>query len=327
MKPKKEFLILAVVIVAAVAYLGLKKTDRTHFDLPDLPKVSGKTLTRLEITNKGKAFILEKKDGQWRIAPQGWPADEAKVKGVVDIIAGLKVTALVSETRSYARYELDEASRISVKAWRGEKLARAFDIGKSAATHQHTHVHLADDANVYHARENFRNRFDRSASDFRDLSVMDFAADDIQTAQLEAGGKKADLARQAVKGETADSKDEPAKTEWRLADGQPADPAGITGLVGSISRLNCEAFIIGQSPEDFKNPIYTIVLTGKKTHRLEIFSPTGKDAENFPAISSDTPYPFTLSKNQVDGFKDNIEKIIQPEKPADLEKGATPPST
>ena len=49
MKLKKEIIVLAVVMVAAVAYLALRKTDRTHFKLPELPPVAAGKITKLEV--------------------------------------------------------------------------------------------------------------------------------------------------------------------------------------------------------------------------------------------------------------------------------------
>ncbi|MBW1691689.1 MAG: DUF4340 domain-containing protein [Deltaproteobacteria bacterium] len=69
---------------------------------------------------------------------------------------------MVSESRDYSRYQLDDEHKITVKAYIGEKLTRELDVGKAAPSYRHTFVRLKENEFVYHARENFRNAFDLS---------------------------------------------------------------------------------------------------------------------------------------------------------------------
>ena len=327
MKLKKEILILVVVMVAAVAYIALRKTDRTHFDLPRLEPVAAKKIDRLELKKDGQTVTVEKKGGKWLVMPQKWPADEDKIRGMAEIAADLTLTALISESKSYARYGLDEAHRISVRAFAGEKLVRAFDVGKSAATYQHTHVRVDGDPNVYHAREDFQSRFDRTADQLRDLSVMAFESGDIEKITLTRGDKTATLERieekaDAKKGEKGkDKAAAPPKTFWQLAGGGPVDQESVKGLVSSLSRLSCEKFMDEKKKEGLGQPMATLLLNGKKEYRLEIFDKAGKGEDGgHPALSSESPYPFVLSGYQVDSIKENLDKILGPEKgqePAD----------
>ena len=84
MKIKKEYIILAVIIVALSVYLVMRRGDRTLYELPQMPQISQNEITRLEIT-KGKTLIgLNKKDNSWYIAPKEYPADAGKVKNMLD---------------------------------------------------------------------------------------------------------------------------------------------------------------------------------------------------------------------------------------------------
>ena len=84
MKIKKEYIILAIIIIALSVYLVMRRGDRTLYELPEMPQVSQKEITRLEIT-RGKTVIdLTKKDDSWYIAPKEYPADAGKVKNMLD---------------------------------------------------------------------------------------------------------------------------------------------------------------------------------------------------------------------------------------------------
>ena len=47
---KKEYIVLAVVIVALVAYLVSRNRDRNLYELPQIESVQTKEITRVELT-------------------------------------------------------------------------------------------------------------------------------------------------------------------------------------------------------------------------------------------------------------------------------------
>jgi hypothetical protein len=319
MKLKKEYFILAAILAALVLYLALHRSNRTNYQLPELPVVPEKQISKLEITTAGKSIVLNKKDDAWSIEPKGYPADPAKVKSMLSVIEKLKLTALVSESKNYERYDLGNDKKIHVKAWEGDTLARDFDIGKTAPTYQHTFVKLAGDPDVYHAREDFRRKFDQSVSDLRDKIVMSYAKNTIGEITLVNDKKTASFYRKEIpetspgKKETAAqaAKEPKAKTVWEDAKGQITNPSKIGSLMNFLNHLECEKYIEGSKKEDFKNPIYAVSLKGEKEHSLSIFAKKDKKDENYAAISSENDYPFFLSASQVDGIKSKIDDLLK----------------
>ncbi|RLB30511.1 MAG: hypothetical protein DRG87_04865 [Deltaproteobacteria bacterium] len=63
MKVKKEYIILAAVILALSLYLFLRKTDKTHYELPKLSAVPKEDISKIEITKKGTDIILNRRNG------------------------------------------------------------------------------------------------------------------------------------------------------------------------------------------------------------------------------------------------------------------------
>ena len=158
---KKEYIILGVVIAALLLYLVLRNPDKVHYQLPQLKALDGKTLTKIEIAGPGETVTLVKKDEQWVIDPKGYPTDVSKVKDITDIVTQLNLTALASRAKNYSRYDLGKEKAIGVKAYRGDTVAREFEIGKVTATNNHTFVKIKDDDRVYHAAKSFRRNFDK----------------------------------------------------------------------------------------------------------------------------------------------------------------------
>ena len=321
MKLKKEYPILVAVVIALVLYLVLRNTDRIHYQLPDVPQVDGKQITKLEITRSGQLILLNKKDNNWFVGPDNYPADSNKVKSMLEIVEKLILTTLVSESKNYFRYDLSADKKVVVKAWSGNRLDREFEIGKAATTFRHTHVKLSADPNVYHAQGEFRRRFDQSIDDLRDLSVLSFDQDDIREIQITEGKTLIVVIQKDFK-ESAGEKTDPntksdqetkAKKIWETPDGKKVDMSKLKHLLSTLSRLKCEKFIPKNKKTEFKDPIYEIQLKGTKNYSLSLFAKEGKEEKIYPAISSENDYPFYLADHQVDDLKTNIKKMLEPE--------------
>ena len=333
MKIKKEYIILAVIIIALSVYLVMRRGDRTLYELPQIPQVSQKEITRIEIT-RGKAIIdLTKKDDSWYIAPKEYPADAGKVKNMLDNIEKLTLTALVSESQNYDLYDLSGEAKINVKAYQADSLKRDIDVGKTASSFRHTFVKTAGDDRVFHARGNFRNTFDTTVDDLRDKTILTYTPSDIQQIQITEGKQSFMLTRtqppekeESPTAEKEESAAPPAqKTVWQTQDGRTGDEAAVSQLLNTLSNLRCETFIEDRGKEDFTTPLINIRLKGSQEYSLSIFAKTEEKESEQPAISSASKYAFRLTDSAAQGImKDasNIlkepetdEKATEPEKP------------
>jgi hypothetical protein len=304
-----------VLITGLSAYLYLRDTDRTRYQLPVLPDLAGRDISRIEINRGGGETVLEKKGDHWQILPQGYPADAEKVQAMLKVIKTLTLTALVAESKAYERYDLSSDKRISVKAWSGRELLRDFDVGKAAGTFQHTFIKLAGNDRVYHARENFRQQFDQSGGDLRDKTVLRFAARDIQAVTVTQAATTTVFRRKAAKapeksGETPSAGTPAAEHgEWE-SDAGTVDGAALEALLDVLDDLACEKYIEGKDPADFSQPIYTLQLKGPETYSLAIFAPLDADGKNYPALSSGSEYVFLLPEWRIKTIMKSPENLL-----------------
>ena len=319
MKLKKEYFILTTILVALILYLALHRSNRTHYQLPELSDVSGKHISKLEITRAGNSIIFNKKDDTWYIEPKEYRADPTKVKNMMNVIEKLKLTALVSESKNYIRYDLISDKNIHVKAWQDKTLVREFDIGKAAPTFKHTFVKLPNNPNVYHARGDFRRNFDRSVDDFRDKTVLSFTQNTIQAMTLTSEKKTVSLSRKEIPEALPEKKDEPAakkskesktKTVWEDTKGHEAAPPKINSLLSFLNSLECEKYLDDLKKEGFENPIYSVTLNGEKEYSLLVFAKKDKNAKDYSAISSENESPFSLSDTHVNTIKSKLDEIL-----------------
>ena len=322
MKVKKEYIILLLIIVGLSVYLATRSTDRTHYQLPEMTGLDRGTITKIEISNEGDTILLKKKDNQWYLEPKGYLADTDKVDSLLAVFENLSLAALVSESKDYQRYDLHAARRITAKAWQEDTLRRSLDIGKAAPSFRHTFVKLADDSRVYHANDNFRSQFEQTPDSMRDRGVLSFKAGDIQAVHVTQDQASVELVRNEVSIESAAPQPEKpettppaaAKFEWQDRNGKKANDQNLNRLLTTLGSLQCSAYIDDRNKDSFKEPIYTVRLNGIQEHRLDIFAKLEKDAEDYPAISTGSNYPFLLSASQAQQImKDPSEMLATPE--------------
>ena len=323
MKIKKEYIILVLVIVALSVYLYMRSADRTLYELPEIPPVNEKDLTKLEITRAKTVMVLNKKDDQWFIAPAEYPTDANKVKDMLDAIKNLSLTALVSESKNYNRYELDEGQKINVKASQGDNLKLDIDVGKTASSFRHTFVRPSGDERVFHARGNLKNTFDVTVDSLRDKTVLSIKPADIQQININKEQQSLAFTRTQVpvqvKSPDAEKSTDAAppapKRVWQAATGQPVNESALNQLLNALASLRCEKFIDDRKKEDFKSPLFTIELKGGQDYNLSIFPKAGENDPNYPAVSSGSGYPFELSASQVDRIMKEPSALLQTPKP------------
>ncbi|MBN1847517.1 MAG: DUF4340 domain-containing protein [Deltaproteobacteria bacterium] len=318
MKMKKEWIILAAVILVLALYLIFRNQDQVQYQVPKLPEIVKKDISKIEITKKEGVLLLNKKDNEWHISPQGYLLDKSNMDSILEIIGDLTMDSLVSESKNYFQYDLVEDKKISVKAWNGETPVREFDIGKIGPSFQHTFVKLKDDPRVFLARQAFRSRFDQTVDNLRDKTVLALEKTEIQGIDIHTSGKSITLMKNEVPRETTDEKktDAPEKEPpafdvvWKTGTGEEKEKAKIDRIISDYANLKCDSYMEGKQKEDLIDPIYTIRLTGIKDYSLSIFAKTESEANNYPAVSSENDYPFFLPEWRVKDIQKKADELM-----------------
>jgi hypothetical protein len=319
MKLQKEYGILIAIIIALLLYLFVRNPDRTHYRLPEIPEVSKADISKIEISKKDSSIVLKKREQSWHIASREYRADSNKVKNMLDTIEKLVLTALVSESKNYDRYDLTDDKKITVRAWSGDKLSREFEVGKPATSYRHTFVKLTGDDRVYHARENFRSRFDQTVDTLRDKTVLSFDKIDIQEIVISKGDQSMTFARAQIPAKVNTTKETQAESPpstktasvWQNDVGKNGDESKLNSLLSALSNLSCETYIDGKKKEDFIDPIYTVQLKGAQSYSLSLFAKKEKDTKSYPAISSESNYPFLLRESQGDSIMKKPDELLK----------------
>ncbi len=321
---KKEYIILVIVIIALVLYLVLRKSDRTYYELPEFAEFSSKQISKIEVASPDGTLDLLKQDDHWVAGPKEYPADDKKVADMLSLLKKLKVTALVSQSASYARYDLSPDKKITVKAWAGSRLERELDIGKVASTFGHTFVKLPGDKSVYHAEGNFRPKFDVSLDDIRDKQVLIFDENEMAEVLVQAGDQTLALTKKQMTEEpsdstpgedtgTADEKEKKAemKTVWQAPDGEKIDKDVVDRLLSALSDLKCSGYLEDLKKGDLKNPTHSVTLKGEgKEYTISLFEELKTEENEVPGLSSMNDSPFYLQTWKAKDITDAIQNLL-----------------
>jgi len=316
MNVKREYIILAVLIVLLSAYLVLKKQNRSFYELPDIPSLSREDITKIEISKKDHHITLTKKDTKWRIEPEGYLADTDKVSGMLDVIDKLNLTALVSESKNYDIYDLGDDKKITVKAWGSDgTLKREFDIGKPAESYRHTHVKLPNDFRVYHASTNFRPKFDQTMEELRDKNVLSFDKTHIHRITYVLHGKtytfekkQSEKTDQATAPTEKEKTIQPVESEWKYIGKGVVDQKRLENLLDITSKLKCETYIYDRQKRDFRHPDLTLIFKGDREYVLNVYGKQNPDDKNRPCVSSESAQPFEIPDYQATVFMESLLK-------------------
>ena len=307
---KKEYIILAVAIVALVLYLMLKDTDKTHYEIPGLDAPDKEQITRLDIGGPSGTFALKRSGDAWKSDPEGYPLDKSKVDGMLDAISGLDIVSLVSEAESYVQYDLGNEKRVIVEVSGIEKSLLKFDIGKVASTRRHTYVKLVDNKNVYQVSGNIRRTFDVGISSLRDKKVLTLDRDAITGLTVEAGGEKFSLTKVSRPVEPVEEGGAPpqALTAWITADSTEADGTIVNGILGRVVNLQCDGFPEDDQQIDPGGPAFTLIFHGAEPDTLSIYGLSGE--KTFLATSSQYDFPFMLSEWKIKQIKKTPSEVM-----------------
>lgn len=292
---KKEYMILVVAIIALGLYLVFNKTDRTHYEIPEVDTPDAELITRLEIMGPSGRLMLKKAGDTWLSDPDGYPIEKGKIDGMLKSLSELDVVSLVSEAESYVQYDLGNDKRVFVEASSVETPLLRLEIGKAASTQRHTYVKLDGDKNVYQVSGNIRRTFDVEIWAIRDKKVLGFDRSAVTGLTIESGGEKLSLTKVSNPVEPAEEGQQPQMvTAWVTEEGEEADGSVIDGILGRMTNLQCDGFPEEDQRVDMSKPTYTLTVHGPRDETLTIYGLSGE--KMFLASSTQYDFPFMLAE-------------------------------
>ena len=289
-----RFVLPALIIVALGLFLALRDRDRVLYELPQLEPFAVAEVDRLEISRASLGVAVNRTGDGWVTEPGEFPADRVQVRAMLEALAQIRVTDLISQYGAYGRFELDPEAALRVTAYRGEQVVRTIEIGKRAGTFQHTYVKLAGDRRVYQAKGDLQETFPFGLDALRDKVVLSFDAASVNAIVSRTPEEMLALQRQPAA--AAD-----AAAEWATTGGGAWDSAAVEESVQRLANLTTFRFAESAPGGEPELLLLTLTTTGGDTHELRVFA---RQDNSHPATSSGSAYPFLLFPWMVNGFLD-----------------------
>ena len=95
MKIKVEYIILILIITALSAFLLLKNNNRTNYNLPQLPRIEEKDISKIILHKADEEILLAKENDEWLINKDKFSADKEKMNAIIKEITATTIIALM----------------------------------------------------------------------------------------------------------------------------------------------------------------------------------------------------------------------------------------
>lgn len=314
MKIKKEYLILFIIIAALVLYISLRQGNRIQYDIPELPKLDQEKIAGIEMKTKDKDISIMREGEKWLIGKEKYTALKHTIEDMLNFLEKPVLMTVISDSKNYKRYGLDEESSLIVNAVNAGGMQRKIEIGLRGAGQRYTFIKLENDHRVFSVKEDLRDIFILDIDKLRDKKVVSFDVDEVKGIHLVTMDKTFTAVRKEDEGEkkvSGDTKPE-NKYIWQSSNEKELDGTEVAGILSEISTLRCLSYYYDMNKEDFKDPLYTITVNGKKDYRLRVYK-KGEDESDYPVISSESPNPFKVSMWKIDNIIDDFKKLYPEE--------------
>jgi len=204
-------------------------------DISEAYAVKHEELKKIRLTFKNellKPYLVAKDtDDKWQIIePIKAKADEDKVDDLLDDLLNKKVKRRLKET-DLARFGLD-APTVQLELWTtGEEAYKTFLIGNEAVGYS-VYAKEKSDADIITIESSALSDFDKSYTDLRDRTVMNFSQGDVKELSLSYPDKTPIICKKDAEG------------MWMMASPvqAKADKTGINNVLDALKSLKVGVF-------------------------------------------------------------------------------------
>ncbi|MCP4130745.1 MAG: DUF4340 domain-containing protein [bacterium] len=322
------------IIVLLTGYIFFKNMKGGN--LPDLSPWEG-SAGEIRIEKDGTSMVLTNEKEKWFVSEKKYPAGKTAVEAIESRIKNLKLDSLISKRKEYNTYELTPEKATVVTVKKDGKLLRKLMVGKTSSTNKHTYVRIDNRPEVYQAVGTFDRDFDKAVGELRDTEIFTIAKEAITALDIKYKGKlfsfsktaaekkeekkesKADssaIGTPAEKGSGLEEVKTSEKTEKWVCKGYELvslSNSKLSPLLSSFSPVKAAGYP-EMEKKDLKNPLTEITVKAYDRD-VTLFIYKQNADKDYIAVSSESPYVFTLREGDVEKYIiDNIEKFKEDKK-------------
>lgn len=301
--------LLAVIAIGLIAFVVMRAPEKGQRQGPPprpIAEIKAADVARLEVTNeKQEKTVLERTgSSEWRVKePVDWKADMSAVKQLGDGLEKLAFHDTASENAD-KHEELGVAdgkgARVVAKSAGGQVLADLL-VGKNVGGY--TMMRVAGKNETWQTSGLFSYMIARDSRGWRDHTILEFPAADVEQLAVEAPGSKLVVKRAVEAGKPSSPNDKWAIVETSGAAPKTANDLDLTQVnatVTGLSSLKANDFADDKKPADVQGKgaaVSVRVVVKGKTHTLYVGPEKGDDS--FVA-TADAPTVYTVKKFSIE---------------------------
>jgi hypothetical protein len=299
MKPRKIVLLSAIAVLIVLLVVQILTPPRgsvREMKLSEAPDT-------IVITHGADSVTLALKDGSWVVGDAQYPADASTAQRIAASVEAIKVLDTVAKTGDdavLARYGLDAANAITVKALKGGKELRTLVVGKDAPTASQTYIRLQGGREIYLASGTLRTTFGVNVDGLRSRVVYSVKYDDIS--KIAVSGPAGSWTLEKVGSPAAWSLTSDGKQRSAEGISLSIDPDKAAAWVKGLAELTADSWLADDASLPKVAP--TTVTLGLGDHEVSVSiypSGSGHDVK-YLCTSSATPYKFVMGSYEAGVF-------------------------
>ena len=276
------------------------------FQNPVKERVLKASLDEILISNAGEDVRLVKKNEEWFVGEQMYPASSYTVDSILQAIETVRVLGTVDKAGNEqidSRYELDSSHRMIVRAFENGEIKRALTIGKASTAGSQSYILLDSEKDIYLASGRLRDTFGKTVADIRSNSVYSIESASIDSVHLNVGQKNFSVKKEG----------DPAI--WKAEnENLSLDSEKISAWVNSLASLSVNAWLA----EDVVLPSgagmngafsTTTIVAGEKTIVVSLYKNGEEENSTYYATCSESPYKFELNQYAATKFFKNVVEL------------------
>lgn len=168
---KKEWIIVAVLALAALGYLFLRSDKQMGYKAPKWDEITQEDIEEIRFDRDGETHRLIPGEEQWTLSEPARTASAAKVDPIVSAIGNMAILDRVSEGENYQRFLLEEDQLFKLWVITADE-ERELWLGKASSAGGGTYLRLPEEEGVFVLSGDWNSLIPAEPWDLRDNLVL-----------------------------------------------------------------------------------------------------------------------------------------------------------
>jgi len=305
MKISKNIIIPIAAIVILGLYLIFNTTGKMNYRIPEFNSIESGRIDSIQIKSENETVNLYSDNGIWKLNPDNLRAESSKINEMLIFLENPQFIDMVSDTKNYQNYGLEDKQYIDIKALvkenKNNNTVRELYLGDLNENKRFAFIRRPDNRSVFTVKENIKKLFDVTRNDLLDKKILDFDSTQINKIEVISNNTKTTIDK---------SVDSDNKDIWKTDKGAEPDSNAVGQSLRYLANSRFESYSPVEEERGESN-IFTINLYTDKT--LNSFTITKKNDSNYSAYSSYAGKDFILAENTATQIIKMSGDILKPE--------------